>query len=112
MSVVAGKKSEDGPKVKRTNTNSILSTPVKHTGELPEKKSGGRKSRLTPIVVQLKADPGMWYKIASGLKGTVSQTRVRMLDLAKRTGDNIEVETRATDEKNADCYARFIAPTK
>lgn len=112
MSAVAGKNKEDGPKVKRTNSNSILSKPVKHSGELPEKKAGGRKSKLAPIVEDLKKDPGSWYKIASGLKGTVSQTRVRMLAIAESDKINLEVETRATDDKHADCYARYVPATK
>lgn len=106
MTTVEKKPSKTGPK--RTNGNAILAKPIKHTGDLPIKKSGGRKSKLAPIVADLKADPGCWYRIASGLKGTVSQTRVRLMKLDA----NLEVETRAVDEKHADCFARYNPPVK
>lgn len=93
---------------KRTNGNAILAEPVKHAGDLPVKKSGGRKSKLAPIVEKLKNDPDQWYRVANGLKGTVSQTRVRMMKLDA----NLEVETRAIDDKHADCFARYNTPAK
>lgn len=96
------------PKVKapRTNQRAILKTPEKHVGDLPEKKNGGRKSTLAPIVDILRGDQGSWYRIATGKKGTISQTRVRFAKLCPEA----EVETRAIDADNSDCFARIPAP--
>lgn len=98
------------PKTKsaRTNQRAILNMPVKHEGELPPKKSGGRKSLLAPIVEILRADPGSWYVIARGKKGTVSQTRFRFAKLCAE----VEVDTRPVDADTSECYARFPAPKK
>lgn len=107
-------KGATAPKKKsaRTNQRAIFTKAEKHTGELPIKKSGGRKSLLAPLVDQLRKDPDAWYRVAHGLKGTVGQTRTRLLNLGKQEKITLEVETR-TDPDNKDmatCYARYIAP--
>lgn len=108
--MTVAEKGASAPKTKsaRTNQRAILSAPVKHEGELPPKKSGGRKSLLAPIVEILQADPGSWYVIARGKKGTVSQTRSRFAKLCPEA----EVDTRAVDAEISECYARFPAPKK
>lgn len=97
----------DKPKIKapRTNQRAIFDIPEKFEGELPQKKSGGRKSLLAPLVEQLKADPGQVYKIAHGLTGTVSQTRTRFLKL----DTELSAETHADpdDSTKSFCYAWY-----
>lgn len=104
------------PKTKRAGANqrAILITAEKISGDLPVKKSGGRKSLLEPLVEQLIKDPGTWYRMAHGLKGTVGQTRTRLIELGEKKGIILEVETRTdeADKTMADCFARYLAPVK
>lgn len=92
-------------KTGRTNQRAILATPEKFTGELPEKKKGGRKSKLTPIIEALKESPGVWHIVAKGKRATVYQTRVRLAALSPE----LEVETRSENADDATCYARMPA---
>lgn len=111
MSSTTSKAKTEGAKKKtaRENTRAIFDAPVKFDGELPVKKRGGRKSNLAPMIEVLRADPGQWYKIASGKKGTVSQTRSRLMKLDAE----LRVETHAIEgnDDEADCFAMFPAPT-
>lgn len=107
-------KVQDAPKKKRATTNqrAIFVKAEKHTGDLPVKKSGGRKSLIAPLVDDLKKAPGVWHKVAYGLKGTVGQTRTRMIEYGKAEKIALEVETRTdeSDKTKASCFARYIAP--
>lgn len=99
---------KDAPKKKnaRTNTRAILDTPEQSDAP-PVRKNVGRKSQLLPIVDHLKENPDTWHIIAKGKKGTVSQTRSRLVALCSE----VEAETH-TDEDDADmakCYARYVA---
>lgn len=108
--MTTGSKAGTAPKKKsgKTNQRAIFVKAEKFEGELPVKKSGGRKSLLAPLVEQIKAEPDTWFRIAHGLTGTVGQTRTRLAKLDSA----LEVETRRDpdDEKKSFCYARFVTP--
>lgn len=108
-------KTEGTPKVKaaRTNQRAILATPLKSEAP-PERKKGGRKSKLVPIIEELQKAPDEWHIVAKGKAGTIYQTANRLRAKAKELNIKLEVQP-AQDEKNPDisnCYAKFIPASK
>lgn len=83
--------------------------PIEWVDEVPERRRSGRWVRVTQ---ELRARPGQWAKVDTGVTNTAFATMLKQGRLGNAEPGEFEATCRRNDDGTYDVYARYVGSAR